>query len=223
VVAVGSLLEPPFWPGDSAKTFRGTIWGTGRMEGKMPIAFPNARIAAVRGRLTAETLDGPVPEDVVLGEPGLLVRMFYRKATPTHKLGLIPHWSQRGHPVFQAVAATSTEIKLIDICRPIQEVIDEAARCEAILASALHGLILADALEKPNHWLRFERSNLDHLGTPEFKYRDYYTVFGLEEIEPMTISAEDTLDTLLARMPVYKRGGLERIQEAVLRAFRIDA
>ena len=93
LIAVGGYLEPQFWPDESWRTVEGHIWGTGRMTGEGRIAFPKAKIAALRGRLTAESLGDGVPEGVVLGEAGLLVQMLARPMNRRYKLGLIPHWS----------------------------------------------------------------------------------------------------------------------------------
>ena len=141
LIAVGSVLDKRFWPDESWRTFEGHIWGSGRMTDDGAIEFPKASIAALRGRLTAERLGDNVPDGVVLGEPGLLVQMLARPMNRRYKLGLIPHWSQREDPLFTSLAKRSSEIALIDVCEPVQSVIDQASRCEAILASALHGLI----------------------------------------------------------------------------------
>ena len=121
--------------------------------------------------------------------------------------------------MFTSLAKQSSEIALIDVCEPVQAVIDQASRCEAILASALHGLILADSLGIANQWVRLSGEGRDAMGTYEFKYRDYYSVFGLEDLAPIALTEESTLDTLLPLIPVLRRPGLERVQLEVLRAF----
>ena len=83
------------------------------------------------------------------------------------------------------------KIRFIDVCAPFHEVIEAAGQCEHIVSSALHGLVLADALEIPNRWLWWvDDADRDLLGKPEFKYRDYYSAFGMADmpyIQPVKI------------------------------------
>jgi hypothetical protein len=60
---------------------------------------------------------------------------------------------------------------------PIEMVYD-AAHCERIVSSSLHGLILADALGIPTMW---DPWPTDHASG--FKFRDYASAYG-ERIEP---------------------------------------
>lgn len=127
--------------------------------------------------MTWQNLDCRSKEAIFLGDPGLLRSLFIRSTRKKHKLGVVHHWSARQEPRVVQRVARSSEIALIDICTPVQEVLDRITVCEAIVSSSLHALIAADALGIPNEWLRLELAPDRDLGKPEFKYRDY--VFAL--------------------------------------------
>ena len=90
------------------------------------------------------------------------------------------------------------------------------------MSSSLHGLILADFLGLSNQWVRLSGEERNAKGMNEFKYRDYYSVFGLEDIAPIWLTVESTLDTLLPLIPVLRRPGLERVPLEAMKAFPIN-
>jgi len=56
-------------------------------------------------------------------------------------------------------------------------------------------------------------------GMPEFKYRDYYSVFGLENAEFVTPADATGLDAILEKMGCYERPGLEEVKARLLASF----
>ena len=66
----------------------------------------------------------------------------------------------------------------VDITADTETVIQEADKCERIISSSLHGIVLADALGIENKW---EYS--DRVYGKGFKFRDYASALG-EDIEP---------------------------------------
>jgi len=54
---------------------------------------------------------------------------------------------------------------------------------------------------------------------PEFKYRDYYSVFGLENAEFVTPADATGLDAILEKMGCYERPGLEEVKARLLASF----
>jgi len=67
---------------------------------------------------------------------------------------------------------------VIPITGGIEHVLREASKCERIMSSSLHGIILADALGIENQWEYSER-----VFGKGFKFRDYASALG-ETIEP---------------------------------------
>ena len=219
IIASGSVLEPWFWPPQAAESYRGFIWGAGRMFAAEPMEMMSAKVLALRGEWTFRSLCCNNPEAVVLGEPGLLCGLFAGTRHVRFKLGLVPHWSEQNNPLVRELAARCSEIRVIDICDPFDEVIRAVSECEYILSSALHGLVLADSLGIPNEWLKLTANPDPSIGILEFKFRDYYSLFGLEDKGYVTLDPHDTLDGILSRIPAYSRPGIEAVQQRLLRSF----
>lgn len=220
LIAIGSMLEPWFWPDEGWKHYRGRIWGSGRMFGVAPIAFPQASIHAVRGELTRQTLgiDAKVP--VTLGDPGLLVGLFYeRSRRPRYKLGVWPHWSEYDHPAMAEIRSVSPEIVIIDPCAPVVETIKLASTCEAIASSSLHGIVVADSLGIPNCQLGFDTGQEDYAGKPEFKYADYCSGLSSERPSMLTWAPHSSIDDLLQQASSSRQPELSKVQRDLIESF----
>jgi len=165
VTTTGSVLEhiPAGW--------EGYIVGSGRLSEGSRLHLERAEIMAVRGPLTAHSIDRP---DCVIGDPALLADELVTVRTRDIRLGLVPHWSdvilarrpefQRYHPV------------VINVRDEPLAVLRLIGRCQKIVASSLHGLIAADAFGIPR---RFELApRLDSEGGL-FKFRDYSASIGI--------------------------------------------
>ena len=83
----------------------------------------------------------------------------------------------------------------------------------------MHGLVLADSLGIPNAWLKLTTDPDPGIGLSEFKFRDYYSLFGLEDKGYVTLDPRNTLDEILSRIPIYSRPGIEAVQQRLLRSF----
>ena len=162
LLTVGSILHLA-QPGD-------VVWGTG-VNGKVPEWSYRPReldLRAVRGPLTATALRSrglDVPD--VFGDPGLLAPQLLgieRAATPSG-LVLLPnlHDESRWRDLPGYVSPRT----------PAAEVIAAVAGAEAVIASSLHGIVIADALGVPS-------AVVQPRAEPPFKYRDYYEGTGRE-------------------------------------------
>ena len=131
---------------------------------------PGVRFHAVRGPLTREVLLGlgaEVPE--VYGDPALLIPHILKvpEQKVTHRLGIIPHYYD-----MEAVRhLASPDVKVIDICAGVHEVIQEVLSCESILSSSLHGVVLGDAYKRKTGWLVV--SDAARLLGGTWKFKDY--------------------------------------------------
>jgi len=207
LIGVGSILEKA--PHD----FKGTIWTSGFMHESSQRKFSRARVLAVRGRLTLGRLEGPSIAGVALGDGGLLCNELSPSVRKKYKLGVIPHFVDIDDPFVKALAGSSRDIRVIDICAEESEVMRTAAECEQIISSSLHGLILADSLGIPNRWLELNRGG--EIVTGEgFKYRDYYSVFGLQP-EPLRLTSASTLDRIINAIGYFTRPGLQEVRLAL--------
>lgn len=214
LLAIGSILNLA-----DHKAFRGAIWGSGFIQPPASDVahYPRARIAALRGALTRRLLKAP--ESTPLGDPGLLADRFATAQPKRFKLGLIPHFVDSQDPLMPALAARDPRATLIDICAGVQHVIDRVAQCEAIVASCLHGLILADALGIPNVWTRLSSRVIGG----DFKFLDYYSAFGIDAPRLITLTTDDDADSVLARLGEYHRPGLAEMKRGLEESFPLTA
>jgi pyruvyltransferase len=112
-----------------------------------------------------------------------LAYLFSKASSKKYQYGIVPHKSDQGDTKLSSWKSRSDTL-IIDIGAGIQEVIDMAAQCEKIVSSTLHGLILADSLGIPNHWVKLSSK----LYGEDFKFKDYYSAFGEATIVTNDIS-----------------------------------
>lgn len=155
--AIGSIAEliPP--------GFAGLVIGTGCMFDE-PIDIHAADVRALRGVHTARLagLHVPLLADLGLLAPDLLARHPVRDLD----VGTVRAGGDPRPPAGVTLDPLGDPLALIRL----------AARCQRIVSSSLHGLILADALGTPNLWDPFDTA-------PPFKFRDYASAYG-ERIAP---------------------------------------
>ncbi len=165
VTTCGSVLEhiPAGWGG--------FVVGSGRLVEDSRLHLERAVIMAVRGPLTARSIGRP---DCVIGDPGLLADELVTVRTRDIRLGLVPHWSD-------ACLARRPEFRrydpiVIDVRDDPLAVLRLIGRCQKIIASSLHGLVVADAFGIPR---RFELTPQFDREGGLFKFRDYHALIGL--------------------------------------------
>jgi pyruvyltransferase len=162
LLAIGSVLH---FATDGA-----VVWGTG-VNGKMPVeqhAFRSLDVRAVRGPLTRAFLTErkiAVPE--VYGDPGLLLPVLapgrFKRGAGAGP-GFVPNLNDMAELGAKELSGVPVVSPLNGWNRCVAEILEH----DLILASSLHGLIIAEAYGIPARYVRLsETENL-------FKYRDYY-------------------------------------------------
>ena len=209
LIGVGSILEKV------PEKFKGLIWTTGFMHESSYRRFAKARVLALRGRLTLDRVQGLDRDQVVLGDAGLLCDQLAPPARKKFKLGVIPHFVDIADPFVHALASTTNDICVIDICAEGHEVIRAVAECENIVSSSLHGLILADSLGIPNRWMELNRGAEPVTGSG-FKFRDYSSTLHLDAA-PLHVDGGTTLDDVLAGIDRSPRSNLEELKRSLCR------
>src|SRR5581483_6811440 len=121
-----------------------------------------ARVVALRGKLTADSVKG-LKGPVVLGDPGLLMPDFVEQPLAKYELGVLPHWSDH------ELAGRFSYGQILDVRDPPEKVAQEISRCKRLISSSLHGLIVADAFGIPRQAEFFPNA---HNKGGDFKYRD---------------------------------------------------
>jgi glycosyltransferase involved in cell wall biosynthesis len=193
---VGSMLEGLFASKECPRGMEWLtkpalkIWGAGFIKPEDGMRdtrlLRKLDIRAVRGKITLERLRGITGrnlDNVALGDPGLLCSLFadYSKIRKKFKLGVIPHFVDADSPLLDKIKARGATV--IDIRQNPADFLEQLAACEAVLSSAMHGLIAADALGIPN--MRMVLS--DKIVGGDYKFNDYYSAFGLDSHEKLDL------------------------------------
>ncbi|WP_298494609.1 polysaccharide pyruvyl transferase family protein [uncultured Algibacter sp.] len=145
------------------------VWGSGIISKSDTIK--KAKFLAVRGPQTRNYLISQgysVPE--VYGDPALLLPKFYNpKIDKEYAIGIIPHYSD-----FKKVKSfykNEDSILLIDLMtNNIEETTNYFLKCDKIVSSSLHGVIIAHAYGIPAVWQKFS----DDVFGDDIKYQDYF-------------------------------------------------
>lgn len=213
MVAIGSLLQVVRRRHNRPRAdgVRPWIWGAGLLRAVNPDFLDNVQIALVRGPVTAAILG---IRTSAYGDPGLLAPMIMGDLPTRHdRIGLVAHHSQIDDPEIAALIAAEPALELIDVRGDAAEVCRRIASCTHVVASSLHGLVVADACGVASTWL-------DPGAQSHLKYHDYAASVGRAMIAPMPI----------ADIPGHLRGlkddtglahgdGIERAREALLESF----
>ena len=155
------------------------IWGTGVIK-DMPLHMPPTTVLAVRGPLTANALG--LKTTVPFGDPGLLVSDILAAPKKIGKIGIVPHYVDKTHPVV-AEAGKNDRFMIIDVEDDWTNAVSRIAQCDLILSSSLHGLIVADAYSIPNQWLEFSNQVVGN----GFKFQDYVDGIGRSSMKRVEV------------------------------------
>lgn len=188
MLAVGSILAMAR-EGD-------TIWGPG-INGKQKgnsLNFQNLNVAAVRGPLTAEILaERGIEVPNVFGDPAILLpALFPDLIAASSKKNRGITWV----PNFHEIGRYPEEENSISPLNTPLETIYSIIRCEGIVSSSLHALIIAEAFNVPSVLVNPVREDL-------FKYRDYYAGTGRRDF-PIAYSLGEAHDMISKRHLVDK-------------------
>jgi len=160
---------------------RTIIWGAG--VAKATDTIPKCKdIPMIRGELSKAIAIKGGNKVGNVGDPTLLLPQLYKPSIgKLHKLGIIPHVVDY---IGVATRHMHDNVHVIDLCQPIEDVIDEILSCETCLSSSLHGLITAHAYGIPCEWVKFS----DNVVGDGFKFYDYFTSVGIPEHDVIDLS-----------------------------------
>ncbi len=183
------------------------IWGSG-VNGKVPESthqFKNLDVRAVRGPLTKEFLSKRgiyVPE--VYGDPALLLPLLFpsrfRTDQKRRELAVVPN--------LHDINLVRHDESFISPLLPWYQVVDAIVSSDRVVASSLHGLIIAEAFGIPATYLRLSETEA------LFKFEDYYQGTGRANI-PYAKTLDEARE--MGGMPPPKIDG-----QRLLAAFPID-
>ena len=196
ILSIGSILHNL----KKCNKFSGYIIGSGLIK-DMQLDLRHAKILAVRGPLTAERVSAP--DDVILGDPGLLVsELLKKRKIKKYELGIIPHYEEKAHKSIQQICEKHRdEVHLIDIQVSPKKFLHEIDQCKYVISSSLHGLITADSLGIPN--IRF-RTSEKAVGGGDFKYRDYNKTVGRDD-DLILLNGSESLDDVTSQTGINQK------------------
>ncbi len=142
-IGVGSTLFD-FLPRESRKIVFGAGYGgyTG-----VPAIDESWRFYFVRGRLTAAALG--LDADLGVGDAAILVRSCVSlTARKAHPISFMPHWQSAADGQWAEVSRAAG-LHYIDPCDTVENVLTQIQESEVLVAEAMHGAIVADALRVP--------------------------------------------------------------------------
>ncbi|MBR5303247.1 MAG: polysaccharide pyruvyl transferase family protein [Candidatus Gastranaerophilales bacterium] len=154
-----------------------------------------------------------------LGDPGLLAEKLIDKNIKKEcKVGVILHYIDKNSSFIKNIKLD--DYKLIDITKNPIYVLNEIAKCEVILSSAMHGLIAADSLDIPNRWIKLS----DLLIGGDYKFKDYYSVFNYEpkpiDLRESIITQKEIDDIKSEYEKLNFKDKIKTIKEELLKAGR---
>lgn len=198
ILFIGSLVEHFVTPDT-------VIWGSGALiGGSEPLRAIPKKVLAVRGKFTRDyLLNNGVDCPEVYGDPALLLPYVYKpNVNKKFKIGIIPHHSDIESDLISRIAnQASGEVRIINFVdyHDWKTVIDEICECEYIISSSLHGLIIADAYNIPNLWIKLS----DKLLGGEFKFLDYFSGVNRSTKQPFVITKDTTVDEIFNDLLEY--------------------
>ena len=145
------------------------VWGSGIRDINQNIK--KGIIKSVRGPMTRKRLlDIGCYCPPIYGDPGLLLPLYYNPVVEKkYKLGIIPHHIH--YDVVSNMYNGLEGIKVIKLVnKDIELVINDILSCEKTISSSLHGLIVSDAYNIPNKWVKFN----DKIRGDDTKFYDYF-------------------------------------------------
>lgn len=167
------------------------VWGSGIVSKEYPIK--KAKFLAVRGPQTRKHLMSQgyeVPE--IYGDPALLLPNYYNpKIEKEYAVGIVPHY--RDFNKIKDFYKSEKDILLIDLMtNDVEETTNAFLKCEKIVSSSLHGVILAHAYGIPAVWQKFS----DDVFGDDIKYQDYFESVKITNYTSKIIDVKMSLNTL---------------------------
>ncbi|MDF2765320.1 MAG: exopolysaccharide glucosyl ketal-pyruvate-transferase [Rhodospirillales bacterium] len=186
-LGIGSILYDGF-PQEVTKIVFGSGYGgyTSRpqLDEKWYVHF-------VRGPRTAQALG--IDRKLGIGDPAILIRTIgLKKPEKRHPISVLLHHESVELGLWHKVAEQAN-IRLIDVRRPVLDVLDEIASSEMVLCEAMHAAIVADALRVP--WVPLLPVNPRH----RFKWHDWAESLELA-LRPVPLYPSSILELFASRI-----------------------
>ncbi len=196
-----------------------TIIGAGLLREKYMTFHQGVNIRALRGEKTKKCLGLEGRDDIVLGDPGLLVSRVLPMTisdAPDKPIAIVPHWTHFESPRLDAYRSNPCFKVLNPRCAP-QEIAREICSSSAVVAESLHALIIADSYGVPNIRMKFDNEQID---TDDFKYEDYYSAIKRGGQAASFVKPEEILSVNPALWDTGYMSNVKTVQDALHKVFR---
>jgi hypothetical protein len=205
-IMVGSILEI-----SNPNTI---VWGTGIVDEKGIIRGGDFK--AVRGFKTIKRLRSlgyKVPD--IVGDPALLLPLIYRNTkSKKYKYGVVCHYVD--FEEIKTIYDGNKDILIINLLTEnIELVIDAILKCEKIISTSLHGIIVANAYNIEAKWWKFS----DKLSGSNVKFYDYFESLGVYNVQ---FCESKTIDNeLLSDSGFYlpEKNRINEVQKGLITSF----
>ncbi len=184
-LGVGSILFD-FFPATSRKIVFGAGYGGYTA---VPRIDKNWEIHFVRGPLTARKVG--VSEALGIGDAAILVRSCVQsRPTKRFKASFMPHWESISDGNWPAVCAEAN-VHLISPSASVETVLQDILSSQMVVAEAMHGAIVADALRVP--WVAVRPIQVQH----RLKWQDWAESLHMD-LRPMPLSPSTGLEAAIS-------------------------
>ncbi|MDF1854283.1 polysaccharide pyruvyl transferase family protein [Pseudooceanicola sp.] len=191
------------------------IWGSGFIQSDSKPKGRPKQVAAVRGPLSQERCQAlGIEAPLVFGDPALLTsRFIVKKHAPiAGRIGLVPHfvdWDTLNNPEL----GLQQSYHFIDIrTSDIENFADEITKCEYVVSTSLHGVILSEAFGVPAVWCEVS----DNVVGKGFKFHDYFSGTGRQA---HAAEFRDLANSNVAKFICRPISNLTEIQDSLLSVF----
>lgn len=194
IIFVGSILR--YNLNKSIIIGAGIIKDNEKVWGKPKVIF------SLRGPLTRNILfKNDIDSPKLYGDLGLIMPLIYKPKSTTKKIkiGIIPHYIDQNLKTTNSVI-NKFNLHFIDITSNVEKFIDTINQCDYVLSSSLHGLIVSDAYNIPNRWVKLS-SNVVGDG---FKFKDYFMSVNRFDTEPIGLSFINNKNDLINILQDYQ-------------------
>lgn len=170
-VGIGSLINNGL-PQKTRYARKIVIFGTGVGYGKgVPKIDESYTIYCVRGLLSAQVLG--ISEKLAITDGAVLIRqVFSNQAPKKYRFSYMPHYELAGKG--WETVCQNLGFGYIDPRWSVEQVLSSISETEILLAEAMHGAIIADALRVP--WLPITTNS----SILAFKWQDWCSSIGVE-------------------------------------------
>ena len=183
-LGIGTILWRGYPPGKHKHVF-----GAGYGGGPMPKVDENWTFHFVRGPKTARAF--ALSEDQIITDPAILLHSFVDRSVPQrYEISLMPHWSHV-RSYHRDICRTCGIHYISPLNENIEQVLSEISASNLVIAEAMHGAIVADALRIPwiPAWIQ---------GVNKFKWHDWCASMKLS-YEPMQLLS-DPIATIVRKL-----------------------